>query len=319
LRAKVATEVGVQPAAVTLTLEIASVLLLFEIALPVSVTASAATSALEAKLASPAAASAFLTTSSLDVTVEEIRISPRVASSAAPTPPGAMPPPQAPPQEDALILDGDGDGTMVIVIAAVGISGLILVLLYVRWRMLKKQQAAAKLPPQQAKRVTSGRTGGPSVSFAEPSVSKGRRTRRPSLSAIAGASMRKLRQSLAFTEDDSSFSASKQRRSHLEEHSFGPSLGPQPGAAPVTRENLTRTHPNSAAQSVVLNVGLVQSGGLEGAHSNRGGRHGTLDAPISQRGLREGASVKTQIHAGVGLFCVQCRVFSVSRRYTDTE
>jgi hypothetical protein len=63
-----------------------------------------------------------------------------------------------------------------------------------------------------------------------------------------------------------------------------------------------------------------------GGGSDRVGRGGGVGAAWAPGPISRSVSlattlscVKTQIHAGVGLFCVQCRVFSVSRRYTDTE
>jgi len=78
LREKVALEMGVAVEAVTLTIEAASVLLTFEIALPASVDADAANAALTTQLADPAAASAFLSTASFVVSVESIEVEPTV-------------------------------------------------------------------------------------------------------------------------------------------------------------------------------------------------------------------------------------------------
>ena len=78
LREKVALEMGVAVEAVTLTIEAASVLLTFEVALPASVDADAAKAALATQLADPEAASAFLSTASFVVSVESIEVEPTV-------------------------------------------------------------------------------------------------------------------------------------------------------------------------------------------------------------------------------------------------
>ena len=98
LREKVANEVGVDVSAITLTVEAASVLLKFMIALPTAGSAIAdATTALAAQLADPARASTFLTTDKLTLKVESIAVAPTSDGGSVLPPLSPPPPPTAPP------------------------------------------------------------------------------------------------------------------------------------------------------------------------------------------------------------------------------
>merc|ERR1719473_1952690 len=89
LIAKVAMEANVPVSAVTLTVGAASVRLSFSIAVPTAQAASNASSALTVQLANPAAASAFLTTTSHTVTVEAIHSAPAITFAPSPPPPSS--------------------------------------------------------------------------------------------------------------------------------------------------------------------------------------------------------------------------------------
>jgi len=82
--ATVAAEANVPVAAVSLTVEAASVRLSFEITVPTLEAATAASNAIGSRLATPTAASAFLTTASYTPTVQTIPIAPAVPADGAP-------------------------------------------------------------------------------------------------------------------------------------------------------------------------------------------------------------------------------------------
>jgi hypothetical protein len=89
LRAKVAAEVGVTTDAVVLTVSAASVILTFDIALPASIEPLTAIAALDARLSSTGAASAFLSSTSVAVNVESVHEVPALRSAAPPSPSGS--------------------------------------------------------------------------------------------------------------------------------------------------------------------------------------------------------------------------------------
>ena len=76
LREKVATEMGLPTAGVALSITAASVLLTFTLSLPASIDSAAVNAALQTKLATPAAASTFLSTPSNPITVTTVRTVP---------------------------------------------------------------------------------------------------------------------------------------------------------------------------------------------------------------------------------------------------
>jgi secreted trypsin-like serine protease len=115
MREKVAAEVGVPIGAVSLTVSAASVLLVFTINVPASIDASTALSSLESQLASPSAASSFLSTGSYAVTITSIPSAPAVVDAVVHHPPPLTPPPSSPPSMAQPLLNGT-----VVALAVVG-------------------------------------------------------------------------------------------------------------------------------------------------------------------------------------------------------
>ena len=96
LKTKVATELGVTAAAVSITVVSASVRMTIAVALSSEGAASTAASTLTVRMGSTSAASTFLSTPELAITVESIAAAPMIASDPAPAPsppPTASPPP----------------------------------------------------------------------------------------------------------------------------------------------------------------------------------------------------------------------------------
>ena len=151
LREKVAAEAGVDVAAVTLTIEAASVLLTFEIALPASVDADAANAALTTQLADPAAASAFLSTASFVVSVESIEAEPTIDSRTDP------------PADEGFSLEeelsGGGDGGAGGAVAAGVIIG-VLGLFVATAAVLRREDIRRWWQAQRAKRGGAAGKGG---------------------------------------------------------------------------------------------------------------------------------------------------------------
>ena len=120
LTTKVATVVGVDASAVTLTVTSASVKLEFAIELPDEGAATAAVSTLAAKVADESAASSFLSTASMTIVVESILVAPAVVDSSAspsPPPPPPSPAPAGPPPSSPLGGEYDLPRTITIVAA----------------------------------------------------------------------------------------------------------------------------------------------------------------------------------------------------------
>lgn len=92
LETTLASELGVAPAAVTLTLSAASVRLVFTVALESAARASEASAALSARLETTESATAFLSTSERPFVVVAVE-APRTAAAEPPTPPWLPPPP----------------------------------------------------------------------------------------------------------------------------------------------------------------------------------------------------------------------------------
>jgi hypothetical protein len=160
MRQAVADEVGVPIAAVTLTVEAASVLLTFEVVLPADVDALAAQSALATQLGSPAAASAFLA-----VTVESIAETP--TSNLSPSPP-----PPAPGSSPLPSSSDDSSGSTVGVIAGV-VGGVGFVLLLVALRAFCKSRQSSDGTTKQLPEQRAGQPGRQQTpQFQERSKSK---------------------------------------------------------------------------------------------------------------------------------------------------
>ena len=102
LVAKLAESVGVAPAAVTLTVSAASVLLSFAIAMPPDLDTASAVTDLSALMGDPIAASAFLSTPSLALTVQSIVTAPVIVANLAASPPSSPPSPPAAPSPPLL-------------------------------------------------------------------------------------------------------------------------------------------------------------------------------------------------------------------------
>ena len=162
LRSKVATEIDVPVAAVTLTVDSASVLLTFAIAIYAS-TMSASTSTIESRLttqlATPATASSFLSVPSLAIIVQSIATSPTLALTG--TPPS--PPPAAPAVSSGL--------DIVPIAAAIGGGVLFLLIVVVfAWRLRRDSRAAKRADTAVAAVPDIAAT--PTASEAKPSTTK---------------------------------------------------------------------------------------------------------------------------------------------------
>jgi hypothetical protein len=162
LREKVAAEVGVPLAAVSLTVSTASVILVFTVALPASIDASTASSSLALQLASPIAASNFLSTGQHVINVTSIPVTSTIIDYAQPSPPPPVPlqsPPLSPPHdgdEEGIIDNSAGGGSGGGALGAVGAVVVVITLaLVVWWRRQKEKlrRAAAsvgKISPRSA-------------------------------------------------------------------------------------------------------------------------------------------------------------------------
>ena len=122
MRQKVANEVGVALAAVSATATAASVLVAFTVNFQTEAAADAALPALSTALSDPAAASVFLTTAELTVTVETVIALPAKLVLASPPhapPPSTLPPvSSSSPAVDAAVIGGAVGGAAAILLAA---------------------------------------------------------------------------------------------------------------------------------------------------------------------------------------------------------
>jgi hypothetical protein len=143
---KMAIELGVPPAAITLTLSSASVLLSFSIALESAQVAEAATATLTTQLADTTSASTFFSTPSLVVNVLEVRDAP-MSTLPAPSPP-PLEPPNTPEDE------GGSPSVVVLAAAAGGFFAATLFvcagMLYLRQRRRPNTHSRVCVPRHQA-------------------------------------------------------------------------------------------------------------------------------------------------------------------------